>query len=413
MRLSVLLGICILGGLGYAQQVPSWTAPFLNPLKFPYGGAEPVPDTKLTRLFFATPEIGTYNMSPMLSFFFGQFLASWKCAPQDEDQPGQRILYSQSHDGQTWTPTDGTNELFPNMSTSTHHVALFAEPTLQINGRVYAAASPKQFCLYPDQYFDVLLLRRVDTTTFGKFGPIFWAAPKIPQGFEEASALRGVVTIAQMDATTQADIAMLADPNFAPCNASSGTAKCEYCQNGCQPWSIPLNITGIENERTHYVVPHSNPQTDVLLYRSRLYKEGGNHLYASVRRGLNGSWTVPIATNISDDVANINAGPLPDGRVYLLSNAMVTVFRDPLFISTTTDGWHFSRTNVVASCEMSAFRSPKQPWGCLQRYKGGAKEGGLQYPQGMAVTAPGVEGFYAIFSVNKEDIWVARLPLQW
>jgi hypothetical protein len=28
----------------------------------------------------------------------------------------------------------------------------------------------------------------------------------------------------------------------------------------------------------------------------------------------------------------------------------------------------------------------------------------------MAVTADGVEGFYAIFSQNKEDIWVAHVP---
>jgi hypothetical protein len=33
--------------------------------------------------------------------------ASWKNSPQDEDQPGQRIMYSQSLDGVSWTPTDG------------------------------------------------------------------------------------------------------------------------------------------------------------------------------------------------------------------------------------------------------------------------------------------------------------------
>ena len=38
-------------------------------------------------------------------------------AVQDEDQPGQRVMYSQSLDGVAWTPADGTNILFPNVST--------------------------------------------------------------------------------------------------------------------------------------------------------------------------------------------------------------------------------------------------------------------------------------------------------
>lgn len=27
-----------------------------------------------------------------------------------------------------------------------------------------------------------------------------------------------------------------------------------------QPWDIPLNVSGMQNERTHYVVPGSDPQ---------------------------------------------------------------------------------------------------------------------------------------------------------
>lgn len=394
--------------------LPSWTAIKLDPLKPPYGGATPVANRTHSRLYKAVPEIGTYNMSPMIDYHAGQLLAMWKCALQDEDQAGQHILFSQSLDGATWTPTDGKNILFPNMSTTANRVALFAEPALHINGRVYAAASPVQFCLYPDQYFSKLLLRQVYPGV-AKFGPIFWAARAIPAGFEEASRINNVTTILGMDAQTQSDIAKLDDPKFAPCDPASGTPKCEYCYNGCQPWADTVNVTGLENERTHYVVPRSNPQADVILYRSRLHKditEGPNHLYASTRASPTDTWTTPMVTNITDDVANINAGQLPDGRVYLLNNALFTVFRDPLYITVSQDGWHFSSTHVAVSCEEEQFREKGQPWGCLYRYKGGAKEGGVQYPQGIAVTAPGFpNGFYVIYSLNKEDIWVSRLPL--
>jgi hypothetical protein len=350
--------------------LPSWTAPKLDPAKFPFGGATPVPGRNFSRLFKGTPDIGTYNMSPMIDFYKGAFLATWKCAPRDEDQPGQLILFSQSQDGVHWTPSDGKNILFPNMSTNANKVALFAEPTVHINDRTYAAASPKQFCLYPDQYFSLLLLREV-LPGVGQFGKIFWAAGAIPAGFEEASAINHVVTLRDMDAVTQADIAMLNNPTFPPCaGAAAGTPKCEFCLNGCQPWSDTKNVTGLENERSHYVVPGSSPQTDVILYRSRLHKEvkeGPNHLYASVRSSPSGAWTLPIPTNITDDVANFNAGVLPDGRIYLLSNAMINVFRDPLFITTSIDGWHFSQTHVAVSCEEAIFRDHDQPLGCLQR----------------------------------------------
>ena len=91
-------------------------------------------------------------MAPMLTYHDGQFLASWKNSPVDEDQPGQRVLFSQSKDGVTWSGTNGSNILFPNMSTGANPAALFAEPALYINGRTYAAASPLQFCLYPCSY---------------------------------------------------------------------------------------------------------------------------------------------------------------------------------------------------------------------------------------------------------------------
>jgi hypothetical protein len=337
-------------------ELPSWTAPVLDPLEFPYGGARPLANVTLTRLFFAVPEIGTYNMSPMLDYFFGMFHALWKCSPRDEDQAGQRVLYSHSSDGRAWTPTDGTNEAFPNMSTTAKPAALFAEPFLHINGRVYAAASSQQFCLYPDlEHFSYLLLRQVynnittaaasgvaagaaPTVAGARFGPLFWAAPTIPAGFEEASALRGVVTVGDMDAQTQADIAMLQDPGFAPCDPARGTTKCEYCLGGCQPWNQTKNVTGLENERTHFTVPAPSsststsrnsgrstaqqqqqqpPQVDVLLYRSRLHKDGPNYLHASVRAEPGAAWSPVQPTNITDDVANFNAGTLPDGRVYV------------------------------------------------------------------------------------------------
>lgn len=344
-------------------------------------------------------------MAPMFGFYDGQFLATWKNSPTDEDQPGQRIMYAQSTDGVNWTATDdGQNILFPSMNTTTMPTALFAEPPLYINGHMYAAASPKQFCLYPDQYQDILLLRRVFTGGFHSFGPIFWANDTVPAGYENITAALNILTLGQTDATTQADIATLANTAQLPCDASSGSLKCEACVGGCQQWgSFSANVS---NERTHYTLPDGSG--DVLLYRST---RGILNLQASVRTGgAGGQWVGPTLTNVPDDNANLNAGVLPDGRRYLLSNAMPNIFRDPLYLSTTVDGWNWNHTSALTSCTLPIYSSPTQPFGCLYRYQGGAKQSGCQYPQGMSLTTPGLEGFWAIFSLGKEDIWVLHAP---
>jgi hypothetical protein len=88
----------------------------------------------------------------MIYYHHQMITAYWKNGVTSEDQPGQRVLYSQSTDGLTWTPSGGTNILFPNVSTNANPAHLFAEPSLHINGRLYLAASATQYCLYPDQY---------------------------------------------------------------------------------------------------------------------------------------------------------------------------------------------------------------------------------------------------------------------
>jgi hypothetical protein len=388
--------------------LPYWALPGLDPFVWPYGGAGLLANVTWTRLYLATPAVGTYAMSPMLSYLNGRFLASYKLSPSDEDQPGQKVMWSQSTDGVTWTPTGSSNVLFPSMnSTENPRVALFAEPSIWVNGHVYAAASPIQFCLYPDQYQDRLLLRRIFDD--GTFGPIFWASTTIPTGFDMASAANNVTTVLQQDAETQLDISTLTPTAVnPPCppSGSSGTSKCEFCPGGCQPWAIPLNVSSLENERSHYSVPNST--VDVLLYRSH-----NRVLYASTRQQVGLNWTVPVPTTITDTVANFNAGNLPDGRPYLVSNAMITLIRDPIYLSISSNGWAFDSNAAIGSCEQSEIfaNPPEQPWGCLYRYQGGAKEGGIQYPQAALVTQPGVEGLYVIASVNKEDIWVAKVPL--
>ena len=115
------------------------------------------------------------------------------------------------------------------MSTTANPAALFAGPTLLLNGRRYASASTTidrrgkrfasaQFALWPYPYTpsptattgtyrrpsgsytgpNTLLLREVGEGIPAKLGPIFWTSVEIPAGFEEASRRHGVRPSSEM-----------------------------------------------------------------------------------------------------------------------------------------------------------------------------------------------------------------------
>lgn len=202
-----------------------------------------MPGAVHTKVYNGSLSTGSYSHGPMLGFDGVRLFAAWKNDLEDEDSPGERVVYSQSVDGAVWTPSvsDPPAILFPNMSTASHPSALFAGPPLYVEDRMYAAASPRQFCLYPAPDFSapLLLMRRVFPDAAGSLGPIFWSTSTIPKGFELASELNNVTTVSSMDATVRADVALVTQPraygaSFMPCAALS--QKCEACAGGCQRW---------------------------------------------------------------------------------------------------------------------------------------------------------------------------------
>jgi hypothetical protein len=389
-------------------KLPRWTAARGDPAK-PLGGWPRVSGASAALVYRATSDIGSYNHAAMLTYG-GEagdapfFTLSWKNSPKDEDEPGQRILYSQSANGSVWTPTDGTNVLFPNISSARDPAALFAGPFAWVSGRLYASASPTQFCLWPDAYAPVLLLRRVYTNASGALGPAFWASPQPPPRFAPAARLAGVRNLTEVDAQAQADAAALL-AGALPCDVPGGDAtatKCEGCGGGgCQDWKA---AAALGNERTHYTVPGAAgghaATDDVLLYRSK-----DDVLYASLRDAPGAAaWGKPEKTDMPNDNSNINAGALPDGRVYLVSNAMPFKIRDPLVVATSRDGVEWDTARVAMTCTDLPDGSK-----CAPRYAGKAKNPGPSYPQAVAVPALGA--VYVCATNNKEDVVVARLPL--
>lgn len=403
-----------------AQPLPRWTAPLPNVTE-PFAGYPLLPGVRLTNVFMARPDwpaAGTYSHLPMLDFHAasGRLVLAWSMSPRDEGQPGTKAMFSSSADGgATWSPAV---ELFPNISTNGLPALVIAQPFLTVGGRLYAAGSMIQSQLWP---VDAIrqpygLLRTVDWAPDGAavLGPVFWATATPPAGMALASALNNITTVAQQDAQTRADVARVnnasaygADGGWLPCGDAAAALKCETCgAGGCPAWaSTPAAVHS--NERTHYIIPGSDPRLgtpDVLLYRS---PNATNFtppfvLWASVRTAPGGGWSEPAATDMPNSPSNMNAGPLPDGRRYLVFNPGPG--RDPLVWATTADGWAWDAAWAVVSCSQLG---PNRT-ACSDRYAGWSKGTGVAYPQAV-VLANGTA--VVAFSNNKEDIWTASFPV--
>jgi hypothetical protein len=437
-----------------AGLVPGWTAPPFNSSGVVNAtvayGMPVVQYTTAVKIYNASDEwtnaavangsfFGVYSHAPMIGFFNSHFVASWKNAalqhdipgqghPPSEDTPGQRILWSYATAD---APLDysAATILFPNVSSgdevchrwtkganprstylSPGCAHLFAEPTVAIHGHVYAVASLRQFSLWPldpvNENGIYLLLRRL-TLSPGvppKLGEMFWATDP-GDAWATTNARLGIRTLNQMDAETKTDIASLLGGER-PCEANA--TKCEYCANGCQD----LRATGAKDaectaedvsgpwiERTHWTVPPGaigGNGTEILVYRA------SGPVFCWSQRHQGGNWSALRKSKLPEVHSNMNAGTLPDGRIYLLHNPVEgPAERDPLVVSLSRDGYSFDKAYVALSCHLPPVNS------CKRRNPGGDGAPGPQYPQGLVHR----DSLYVIMSMNKEDIWVEQIPL--
>eukprot|EP01084_Bolivina_argentea_P035973 66582_1 len=424
-----------------AVQIPYWSAPYPN-ASAPLGGYKFLENRTNYEVFHGTLVndsngiSGAYNHAVMIGYHNGIFTVLWKNGKQNEDQNGQRILYSQSQNGKDWT---SANIFFHNISTPYQPTAMFVGPPIIINGRQYVGASPgevnhsltaqgSQFCLYPQpinprncgpasekgiigQENNTLLMREI-LPGIGNLGKIFWATYTAPIEFQAATKAFEIPTLTDMDKQTQNDIGLLTKQMDGFCdgeNNDNETLKCEVVQNGVKNYRDINESLGIANELSHYILPSKSG--DILLYRS---SSSEHRFYVSLRnissngnKKVFGNWSKVMMTDIPDVNSNLNCGTLPNNKIYLLSNPVYNQKgRNPLTIGTSKDGYNFDKVGIIMSCtELSSTST------CEARNTG--NKDGPAYPQGTTVVSPApsdVQGFWVAASNNKEDIWVTHVP---
>ncbi len=119
-------------------------------------------------------------------------------------------------------------------------------------------------------------------------------------------------------------------------------------------------------------------------------------LYASESRDGGRSWSDPVKTNFPDSLARHATGRLPGGDFFLVNNSSSKrLDRSILTIALSQDGRRYDRAFVVKN-------QPTQ-----KRFEGKHKLDGWQYPHAIVVG----KSLLLAYSVNKEDVRMARIPL--
>lgn len=341
----------------------------------------------------ATATDGVFQLHAQITHFGGQFVAAWSNhlegelygvngVRQGEDGPGQKVLYSTSLDGKTWTTAQ---DLFPSMDEfadplSSAGRVVTANGFAQVSGRLYAIGEVSDNGVHSSPRSGVGRLARQIGLDGQPVGDPFWLdgnPPAPPPGFS------------QFD-----------DPVTKPAIAEEAAAIRDYLGHPLNERAWDFRTRPPRSEGAFMIEPTTYQRPDgslVRLYRD--FSERG-FLYASQSTDGGATFSTPVQTNIPDWPAKSTSGQLPDGRTYLIGNFIPEFTnsprrRDPLILAISRDGINY---DWAAAIRFDA------PW---YQYPGHGKITGFQYPSATVVG----DDLWVIYANAKEDIEVTKIPI--
>lgn len=321
----------------------------------------------------ATPEMGTFNHHPYITYFKGVFYAIWDIHIRDENAAGQHGLLRRSTDqGKTWTPVE---VLFPPPDkivpvSEEANITRFqnADGFAVVDDKLYAVTSVDEYRRTSNGR------RRINIGQLcrslhpeGSLGKIFWLLPEAPEPVPDFPAY-------------PAGDPSLVEKIINYFRQPGNIIQLRYGPEGHHP-------TSDDNHRLSEPVP-AYKLTDGTWVR--MYRDTGEK---------NARKKNARAREESKSRRNYASFSFDDGQVYVINNVLPLSTkkggRSLLGISLSQDGLNFDRVAVIRFIAL-----PK-------RYKGRAKSIGYAYPHSFVVE----DNLWVIYSVNKEDIQLTRIPL--
>ena len=342
------------------------------------------------KLPYATNGNGwTYNHQSMMAYWHGSFYMHYLCDPVDEHVPPSMTMLQTSKDGYTWTDPEVLFPIYRIPDGFTKDGKVFAKGMDAImHQRVgfYVSKSDRLIAignygiaLYPkDDPNDGNGIGRVVREIYedGSFGPIYFIYYN--HAFNEKNT------------------------DFPYYTRSKDKGFREACE---EILANPLQRMGWveEADREDPIIP--------------LKKEYKAFCYYTLDDGRIVSLWKHALTSISGDGGNTWAEPIARAKGFVNSNAKIwgqrlsdgtyatvynpSEFRWPLAISLSKDGLEYTTLNLIYG-EVPPMR-----------YAGQYKSFGPQYVRGIQEGngTPEDGDLWLTFSVNKEDMWVSRVPV--
>jgi len=323
-----------------------------------------------TLLFKATSDSYKYCHHPNLAVYDGTLYCMWSNGLVEEDAPGQRILYSHSSDGVSWTEP-----------------ILLADDQ-QGNGICVAAGF---------HTVDGTIVAYYTTTGGANFHPATSLVARTSDDARKWSSPKRIVSGFFIEGPRRlAGGRLLLGGEHVGDARQSQRMQFLYTDDrqGLEEWTS-ADVRPKELAVYGYTEPSFFLRPDGTVVATLRNNSGYLHASAS---GDNGeTWSTPRQTNFPDSTARTSAGNLPDGTAYLINNPMPQrLDRSLLTIALSRDGVLFDRAYLVRG-------EPTR-----RRYDGKHKLDGWQYPNAVVWE----DTLYIAYSINKEDIGVTRIKLE-
>jgi hypothetical protein len=328
---------------------------------------------KHTLLYRATDDGYKFCHHPNLVVFRDRIYCMWSNGLVNEDDAGQRILYSHSADGSSWTaPTQLTDHQ--------NGKGICVAAGFHVAGEELVAF----YTTTGGTNFNPDTCLRARTSRDGQN----WSEPRrLTSGFyiEGPQPLPGGRLL--LAGEHVGEVRESKRMKFLFTDDQRGLA--DWRESKLKPISKPnLKVYG-------YTEPSFFLRPDGTVVATLRNYSGFLHTCTSHDKGQ--TWSEASQTNYPDSTARTSAGNLPDGTAFIINNSMPKKFdRSLLTIGLSQDGQVFNRALLIRG-------EPTK-----MRYAGRSKLDGWQYPN--AVTWK--DTLYVAYSINKEDVAVTQIALK-
>lgn len=348
-----------------------------------YHNSKKIPVLKSEKFIIYNPEKSwSYVHHPSIVYFNNCFYAIFSNGVSGEDDPGQRIMITQSTDLKIWTSPK-----------------VLREPVMGSMG-VLNVLTPGGIRIIDNQLVVYFTENEMDGKSYKRYNPLLYAiTSKDGKNWSTPISLGISVYPCHRPTTLQSGRLLL---------TGNRTFYFTDDKTGLSDWqrSTTKDIPNTEQNLITFsqikpslcegsILQHKNG-TIYTLFRST-GKTFDGYLWQTSSSDDGQTWTEPVHTNFTDGNSKSHFGTLPDGRYYYVGTPDTTYVgaRNPLVLSISEDGFNFTKNYIVAKDYYEI------------KYKGKWKNGDFGYPYTIIED----KYLYIIVTRQKERLELYKLPL--